>query len=407
MVDKIVIPIIPVSASKLNSVVERVPLKALPPLALYIHIPWCIKKCPYCDFNSHEAKDHIPEELYIDALVQDVEYSLPQIWGRKIHTIFFGGGTPSVLSAQAVDSLLSRLRALLPLEHCTEITLEANPGTFEAAKFEAYRQSGINRLSIGIQSFSSQYLKKLGRVHTDQEAFKAVEIAQRYFDNFNLDLMYALPDQSFEEAIEDIKTAARLSPTHLSAYQLTLEPNTLFYRYPPQLPGDDAAEEMQTAIEQLLADAGYQNYETSAFAKPGWRCKHNLNYWQFGDYLGIGAGAASKISFPDRILRSMRHKQPKAYLENIKSHQHVMEEQSVSLNDLPFEFMMNALRMHDGFPIYLFEERTGLSLNVIAKQLREARQKKLIYFDSKIIKPTAKGRRFLNDLLQLFLSEEV
>jgi len=402
------IPIVPARSGShaAPSGSTNIQLAALPPLSLYVHIPWCVRKCPYCDFNSHEAKDDIPEDAYVEALTRDLEQALPQIWGRKIYTIFFGGGTPSLLSPKALDTLLANVRARLPLEPTAEITLEANPGTFEAAKFEAFRASGVNRLSIGIQSFNAKHLQALGRIHNDEEAHRAIEIAHRYFDNFNLDLMYALPDQTMEEAMRDMQTAIDARSTHISAYQLTLEPNTLFHRYPPQLPGDDTAEEMQTNIEALLADAGYENYETSAFAQPGQRSRHNMNYWQFGDYLGIGAGAASKISFPDRIVRSLRHKQPKAYMDGVDKGKHILEENTVTLQDLPFEFMMNALRLTDGFPLHLFSERTGLSINTVQKEIEQAKQQGLIERNHEMMRPTARGKRFLNDLLQIFLPEE-
>ncbi len=402
------IPIVPVRSGSLTTSLgsSGIQLAALPPLSLYVHIPWCVRKCPYCDFNSHEAKGDIPEDAYVEALTRDLEQALPQIWGRKIYTIFFGGGTPSLLSSKALDTLLANLRARLPLEPIAEITLEANPGTFEAAKFEAFRASGVNRLSIGIQSFNAKHLQALGRIHNDEEAHRAIEIAHRYFDNFNLDLMYGLPDQTMQEAMSDMQAAIDAKPTHLSAYQLTLEPNTLFHRYPPELPGDDTAEEMQTNIEALLAAAGYENYETSAFAQPGRRSRHNMNYWQFGDYLGIGAGAASKISFPDRIVRSLRHKQPKAYMDGVGEGRHILEENTVTLKDLPFEFMMNALRLTDGIPLHLFEERTGLPINSVKQEIEQAEQQGLLERNHEVMRPTARGKRFLNDLLQIFLPEE-
>jgi putative oxygen-independent coproporphyrinogen III oxidase len=373
----------------------------LPPLSLYIHIPWCVKKCPYCDFNSHEAKGAHPEKQYVAALKHDLEQAIPQIYGRRVHSIFFGGGTPSLLSAAALEDILAAVRALVRPEADAEITLEANPGTFEAEKFSAYAKSGINRLSIGIQSFNPVHLKALGRIHDDQEARRAIEIAKDNFANFNLDIMYALPNQTLAETLQDIDTALSFKPHHLSAYHLTLEPNTLFYRHPPKLPDDDTAADMQQAIEKKLRDAGYENYETSAFATPAHRSKHNVNYWQFGDYLGIGAGAHSKIS-----LRMMRHKHPQTYMDTVARAEHVQEENEVSRNELPFEFMMNALRLREGFAVPLFQERTSLPLSVMEKELREAEAKELIVRDHVNIKPTEKGRLFLNDLLQIFLREK-
>jgi putative oxygen-independent coproporphyrinogen III oxidase len=378
-------------------------LAALPPLSLYIHFPWCVKKCPYCDFNSHEAKGGFPEHDYLSALRSDLEQALPLIWGRKIYTVFIGGGTPSLLSAAGLDRLLSDLRTLLPLDGAAEITMEANPGTFEAEKFRSYRASGINRLSIGIQSFNSQHLQALGRIHDCNEARRAVEIAQANFDNFNLDLMYALPSQTPEQARLDLNTAIGFAPPHLSLYHLTMEPNTVFAKYPPIVPDDDASAEMQDMIEEATATAGYGHYEVSAYAQPGRQARHNLNYWQFGDYLGIGAGAHSKLSFPHRVLRQMRYKQPKAYFEHIRSGNPVQEEIEIGRTDLGFEFMLNALRLTDGFEVNLFAERTGLTINAIETALNQAEKKGLLYRDHKIIRPTALGRRFLNDLQEMFL----
>ncbi len=385
---------------------ESVGLTLLPPLSLYIHIPWCVRKCPYCDFNSHEARKSVPEADYIDALIADLETALPNIWGRRVHTIFFGGGTPSLFSAASLDRLLSAIRARINLVPDAEITLEANPGTFEAEKFAAYRQLGINRLSIGIQSFNANHLKALGRIHDDDEARRAVAIAKDNFDNFNLDLMYALPKQSLQEALADIEQAVNLGAPHLSAYHLTLEPNTLFYKHPPPLPDHDTSAAMQEAIEQRLAAAGYQHYETSAFAKPSRACRHNLNYWQFGDYLGIGAGAHSKLSFQDRIVREMRYKHPETYLQKTKSGDAVQEHRIVGAADLPFEFMMNALRLTEGVPLTLFSERTGLPINVVSKALDAAEKKLLIARDHLHLAPTQRGQRFLNDLLEMFLPEK-
>jgi putative oxygen-independent coproporphyrinogen III oxidase len=378
-------------------------LPALPPLSLYIHFPWCVKKCPYCDFNSHEAKGGFPENDYLDALRSDLEQALPLIWGRKIYTVFIGGGTPSLLSAAGLDRLLSDLRTLLPLDGAAEITMEANPGTFEAEKFRSYRASGINRLSIGIQSFNRQHLQALGRIHDDHEGHRAVEIAQANFDNFNLDLMYALPSQTLGQARLDLTTAIGFAPPHLSLYHLTMEPNTVFAKFPPPLPDDDASAEMQDMIDEVTAAAGYGHYEVSAFAQPGRQARHNLNYWQFGDYLGIGAGAHSKLSFPHRVLRQMRYKQPKAYFEHIQSGNPVQEETEIGRADMGFEFMLNALRLTAGFEVSQFAERTGLTLNAIEQPLNLAENKGLLYRDHQIIRPTALGQRFLNDLQQMFL----
>ncbi|MES2259140.1 MAG: radical SAM family heme chaperone HemW [Pseudomonadota bacterium] len=379
-------------------------LAALPPLSLYIHFPWCVRKCPYCDFNSHEAKGGaFPEQEYLDALRTDLEMALPLIWGRKIYTIFIGGGTPSLMSAAGLDRLLSDVRTLLPLDGDAEITMEANPGTFEAEKFKSYRASGVNRLSIGIQSFNAAHLKALGRIHDDGEARRAVEIAQANFDNFNLDLMYALPTQTLAEARLDIETAISFKPPHLSLYHLTMEPNTLFAKYPPSLPDDDASADMQDMIAELSAAHGYGQYEVSAYAQPNRQARHNLNYWEFGDYLGIGAGAHSKISFPHRVLRQARYKQPKAYMEQVKSGNPVQEEYEIGRADMGFEFMLNTLRLHGGFSPNLYAERTGLALNTIEKALNAAEAKGLLYRDHMLIKPTQLGQRFLNDLQQIFL----
>jgi putative oxygen-independent coproporphyrinogen III oxidase len=380
-------------------------LSALPPLSLYVHIPWCVKKCPYCDFNSHEANADggFLEAEYLAALRADLESSLPLIWGRKIHTIFIGGGTPSLLSAEGLDRLMSDIRTLLPMDSDIEITMEANPGTFEADKFKSYRASGINRLSIGIQSFNSAHLEKLGRIHDGNQAMHAVEIAQKYFDNFNLDVMYALPSQSLEEARLDIQTAINAAPPHLSLYHLTLEPNTVFAKYPPQVPDEDQSADMQDMIAELTAAHGYENYEVSAYAQKGRRAKHNLNYWQFGDYLGIGAGAHSKLSFPHRIVRQVRYKQPASYLEKMRLGSAISEEAEIERSALGFEFMLNAMRLTDGVPVNLFAERTGLTINAIDKQLNEAESRQLLYRDHQLIRPTMLGRRFLNDLQEIFL----
>ena len=375
-------------------------------MSLYVHVPWCVRKCPYCDFNSHEVRGDLPEQRYVDALIADLEAALPLIWGRKIYTIFFGGGTPSVLSADSIERILSAVRARVPLSLDAEITLEANPGTFEAEKFRAFRAAGVNRLSIGIQSFNPVHLKVLGRIHDDSEARAAIAIAREHFDNFNLDLMYGLPGQSAAEALADVETAVTFAPPHLSVYHLTLELNTYFHRYPPQLPDDDVTAQMQEALEARLAAAGYRHYETSAFALPGRQARHNMNYWTFADYLGIGAGAHSKLSFPDRIIRQMRFRQPVQYMERVTSGNAVHEEHEVPTRDIGFEFMMNALRLTNGFPLVLFEERAGIPLTAVLKELDEAEQRGLITRDHERVTPTALGRRFLNDLLQIFLRDE-
>jgi oxygen-independent coproporphyrinogen-3 oxidase len=383
-------------------------LTSLPPLSLYVHFPWCVRKCPYCDFNSHESKDDtFPEERYLDALRADLESALPLVWGRQVHTIFIGGGTPSLLSAKGLDRLLSDARALLPIDADAEITLEANPGTFEAAKFASFRASGVNRLSIGIQSFNEAHLKALGRIHDATQARKAVEIAAKHFDNFNLDLMFALPQQSLDECRHDIDTAISFAPPHLSLYHLTMEPNTLFAKYPPALPDDDASADMQDWIHERTRDAGYARYEVSAYAKPHRQSRHNLNYWRFGDYLGIGAGAHTKLSFPSKILRQARFKHPATYMDQALSTTEtaIQEEREVGPRDLPFEFMLNTLRLAEGFPVHSFVERTGLALSAIEPALVEAEKRGLITRDIERIAPTELGQRFLNDLQELFLKD--
>lgn len=382
---------------------QAVNFQALPPLSLYIHIPWCVRKCPYCDFNSHEAHGSVPEKEYVAALVRDLELALPLIWGRKVYTVFFGGGTPSMLSGESVTEILRNVRMLLPLDLGAEITLEANPGTVEAARFAAYRDAGVNRLSLGIQSFNDTHLQALGRIHSADEARHAIEIAQRHFDNINLDLMYALPRQTLEQALQDVQTALSFAPQHLSCYHLTLEPNTLFHRNPPALPDDDASSDMQQRIEELLAAHGYQHYETSAFALPKRRSRHNLNYWQFGDYLGIGAGAHSKLSFHDKVIRQVRHRQPQAYMEQVAQDSPLQSEHEVERDELAFEFMMNALRLNEGFDSVLFQERTSLPLLSIRRELEEAERRGLLFRDHQRIAPTQLGQRFLNDLLEIFL----
>lgn len=381
---------------------------AMPPsLSLYIHIPWCVKKCPYCDFNSHEHKEAQNfsdlESMYVDALIKDLEFSLPKIWGRKIHSIFFGGGTPSLFSGKAIQKILSQVRALTPILYDAEITLEANPGTIDTNHFEVYKEAGVTRVSLGIQSFNNTHLKALGRIHDSSEAKKGIEIAMHHFDEVNLDLMYALPQQTLDEAIDDAKTATSFNTQHLSFYHLTIEPNTFFFKHPPKLPLDDESAIMQETIEDILSQHGYVHYETSAFAKPKSQCQHNLNYWQFGDYLGIGAGAHSKLTFHDKMIRESRYKNPKQYMEHIKTQNMIESETIIHENDLVFEFMMNHLRLIDGFSIQSFEAKTGLNFSSINKELKTAIDKKLITMDHEMIKPTLLGQRFLNDLLSIFL----
>ncbi|MGE5318605.1 MAG: radical SAM family heme chaperone HemW [Hyphomicrobiaceae bacterium] len=379
-------------------------LRAQPPLSLYIHLPWCVKKCPYCDFNSHAAQG-IPEAAYIDALLLDLERALPEIWGRRIHTVFFGGGTPSLFSAEGIDRILTGVRTLTRLVAGAEITLEANPGTVEADKFAGFREAGVTRVSLGIQSFNPRLLRALGRIHDDSEARRAAELARTHFDTFNLDLMFALPGQTLAEALADIETALSFQPPHLSAYHLTLEPNTPFgHTAPPNLPDHDLAADMQQAIEARLSEAGMQHYETSAYARAQHASRHNLNYWQFGDYLGIGAGAHSKLSFHDRIVRQMRSKHPQQYMNAVKAGAHIADTRTLARDDLPFEFMMNALRLNEGVPAALFEERTGLPLVVCASALERARAQGLLETDPAWLKPTLQGQRFLNDLLAWFLA---
>jgi len=375
-------------------------LATLPPLSLYVHLPWCVRKCPYCDFTSHESKGPLPEQDYVNALIADLEGLLPSVWGRRISSIFIGGGTPSLFSAASIDRLLSEVRARIVVEPDAEVTLEANPGTVEAARFRGYRAAGVNRISLGIQSFDDAMLRALGRIHGADEARRAIDVARSAFENINLDLMYGLPGQSLESARRDIEEGVRFGTPHLSAYQLTLEPNTVFYSRPPELPGHDLAADMQRMVEEALAGAGYGHYETSAFAKPGLRCRHNVNYWEFGDYLGIGAGAHGKISFPDRITRHERAKSPREYMAGGAA----LREHEVAAADLPFEFMLNALRLVEGFAVELFAARTGQSINRIESQLAAAEARGLLRRDWQRIAPTERGRLFLNELLEPFLA---
>ncbi len=401
-----IIPILPAgkSGDKARGTLE---FRAQLPLSLYVHIPWCVQKCPYCDFNSHQVRDGVPEAEYIAALIADLESALPLVWGRRIGSIFFGGGTPSLLSGEGLDTLLTAIRTRLPLLPDAEITLEANPGTVEAGKFAAFRAAGVNRLSLGIQSFNGAHLQALGRIHNDDEARRAIEIAARHFDNFNLDLMYGLPGQTIEQALADVEQALAFAPAHLSCYQLTIEPNTAFAAAPPALPEPDRCADMQEVIEARLAAAGFTHYETSAFARPERQCRHNLNYWTFGDYLGIGAGAHGKLTLHDgkrwEVRRQMRWKQPKQYLAKVAAGQPLQDEFAVPAGDLPFEFMMNALRLNQGFDVSLFEARTAQPLITVEAILRRAEEDGLIVREPGRIAPTKRGQRFLNRLLEMFL----
>jgi oxygen-independent coproporphyrinogen-3 oxidase len=381
-------------------------LTAPPPLSLYAHIPWCARKCPYCDFNSHESRGDIPVARYLDALERDLERLVPQVWGREVGSIFIGGGTPSLFPAEAIDRLLTSARTLLRVSPLAEVTLEANPGSFEVARFRGYRDAGVNRLSLGIQSFDPAHLRALGRIHGRDEALAAAEAALGLFDQVNLDLMYALPGQSLDAARRDLDTAIRLAPGHLSAYHLTLEPNTPFATQPPDLPDDDLAADMQRMVEDRLGAAGYRHYETSAFARDGQTCRHNLNYWTFGDYLGIGAGAHAKLSFHDRIERQARFKHPRQYMDALLDSPEadaVAETRVLTRADRVFEFMMNALRLTEGFDPRLFEARVGLSIAAAEPGLARAERRGLLERDLANIRPSEHGRRFLNELLQEFL----
>lgn len=379
------------------------PNLVLPPLAAYVHIPWCLQKCPYCDFNSHGVRGPIPEQAYITAVLGDLAQDLAWVQGRPLSSIFFGGGTPSLFSPQALGEILHALEQQVGFVADIEITLEANPGTFEQTRFQDYRALGINRLSIGIQSFQEAKLKALGRVHNGQEAIRAIEMAHKAgFDNFNLDLMHGLPGQSLEDALSDLTLALQQQPTHLSWYQLTLEPNTQFWHQPPLLPEDDLLWAIQEAGQDLLAAQGYQHYETSAYSRPDKQARHNLNYWQFGDFLGLGAGAHAKLTHTQgQIIRHWKHRHPKDYLA--AKGQWIAGEHTLEADELPFEFLMNALRLTQGVPSELFSQRTGLSLEQIATIRRQAEQKGLLETDPQHLVATAQGQLFLNDLLQLFL----
>jgi oxygen-independent coproporphyrinogen-3 oxidase len=377
----------------------------LPPLSLYVHLPWCLKKCPYCDFNSHEMKrDEMPEMRYLDALVADLEAALPLVWGREVHSIFLGGGTPSLFSPQGIDRLLSDVRARLKLAADCEITLEANPGTFEKERFKAFRAAGVTRLSVGVQSFNDAHLRALGRVHNAGQAVAAVEEAAASFETFNIDLMYALPGQTLADLEQDVTQALALMPPHLSIYHLTIEPNTYFAKFPPVTPPEDLAYAMLDRITEMTGGAGLERYEVSAYAKPGHRCWHNINYWQFGDYLGIGAGAHSKLSFPHRVVRQVRYREPRLYMDNALTGQAMAQDEEVARADLPFEFMLNALRLRDGFLLQDFVQRTGLPLSAIEEPLKQAEARGLVERDFARVKPTERGFDFLSDLQTLFLA---
>ena len=384
-------------------------LGALPPLALYVHLPWCLKKCPYCDFNSHENKGELPERRYLDALRADLEAALPLIWGRRVISVFIGGGTPSLFSPAGIDRLLADIRALLPLEPGAEVTLEANPGTFERDRFKAFRAAGVTRLSVGVQSFDDAALQRIGRVHDAAQARAAVAEAAQAFDTFNIDLMYALPGQTLSQLQADVDAALAFKPPHLSIYHLTMEPNTAFAVEPPaHLPDDDLASDMLDLITERTAATGLQRYEVSAFARPGHRCLHNLNYWQFGDYLGIGAGAHGKLSFPHRVLRQVRWREPAAYMNNALAGNAVSNQHEVSRRDLPFEFMLGALRLRDGFELVRYAQRTGLPLSSVQATLQQARERGLIEPDDADrdggqVRPSARGFDFLTDLQAMFL----
>lgn len=375
----------------------------LPPLALYIHIPWCVRKCPYCDFNSHTASPELPEDAYVDALLTDLQQDLRHVHGRQLTSIFFGGGTPSLFSANALGRLLDGVEQRVNFTPDIEITLEANPGTFEQAKFRDYRSLGINRLSIGVQSFESAKLKALGRIHDGEEAIRAADMARAAgFDNFNLDLMHGLPGQSIDEALQDLHTAIAQNPTHLSWYQLTMEPNTVFWNQPPVLPEEETLWDIQQAGQELLAAEGYAQYEVSAYAKPGRQARHNLNYWQFGDFLGIGAGAHAKLSSPQgAIQRSWKTRLPKDYLAAGKDFS--AGQRPLDNSELPFEFLMNALRLNDGVSSQLFSQRTGLPLASLAVARQAAESRGLLETNPDLLRASRDGQLFLNDLLQLFL----
>ena len=382
-------------------------LTSLPPLSLYLHLPWCVRKCPYCDFNSHEASDELPQQAYVDALLRDLEFHLPAIWGRRLHTVYLGGGTPSLFEPEMIDQLLAGVRARLTLAPDAEITLEANPGTVERERFHGFRAAGVNRLSLGIQSFNDQALRALGRIHGRSEALRAAEAAlETGFDKVNLDIMFALPQQTRQQALDDVRTAIALAPKHVSLYQLTLEPNTYFYKYPPALPDHDQAWDIQQALQALLAEAGYAQYEISAYAVDAHQARHNLNYWQFGDYLGLGAGAHGKISDPSGITRYSKARQPRRYLETAGSAAGISEHHALTPKDAAFEFMLYAMRLRLGVPTPWFQQRTGQALALIQASLQRAEAQGLLHWDIDHLAPTSKGFHYLNDLLELFLPDD-
>jgi putative oxygen-independent coproporphyrinogen III oxidase len=375
-----------------------------PPLSVYVHLPWCLRKCPYCDFNSHEADAELPQSRYLDALCADLEASMPEVWGRSVQTVFIGGGTPSLFSPESIDRLITDLRTRLKLVPDAEITLEANPGTFERDKFRAFRDAGVTRLSVGVQSFDADALMRIGRVHNRTQALAAAQCAAEHYPTFNLDLMYGLPGQDLAALRTDLRQALGFAPSHVSYYNLTLEPNTLFASRPPEgLPEDDTVADMQEAIEEGAAAGGLVHYEVSAYARPGHRARHNLNYWTFGDYLGLGAGAHGKLSFHDRIERTARLRHPSRYMDAALAGDAVETRRTLDADELPFEFMLNALRLLDGVSSSSFAERTGVPLAAIARPLARAAERGLIDTDPSRIRPTPLGLRFLNDLQQMFL----
>ncbi len=378
-------------------------LSELPPLSLYVHFPWCINKCPYCDFNSHIYEKKSSEKKYVDSLILDLEKSLPLIWGRKIYTIYIGGGTPSLLSKKELDRFFSSLRSLLLLDSNSEITIEANPSDVDEEKLKFYSEIGINRISLGIQSFNDSHLKSLGRIHDGDQSRKSIEISKLWLKNVNIDLMYGLPDQTLIESINDLKIAIKYDINHISLYNLTIEPNTFFSKYPPKLPSHNLNADMDEILNKILLENSFEKYEVSAFSKKKYESKHNYNYWEFGDYLGIGAGAHSKLSFSNKVLRQAKFKNPESYIKNSFMGNALVEQLKLDKKSISFEFMLNALRLTKGFNINLFTRRTGLSIKYIEENLNKAEKQKLIYRDYKKIIPTELGKKFLNDLQQIFL----